>query len=167
MRELEIEIVEKFGNRLRTRVNGVLIQNNKIVLIKHRMAEDQYFWNVPGGGMKYGSNAIDNLKREFLEETGLEIEVNKFLFVYEYLEKPLHAIELYYEVIQTGGTLKLGKDPELENDKQLIMEIGYFDIQKLRSIKKSEKHRLFWEINDLNEVLNRKGYFNFENNCIK
>jgi len=167
MRELETEIVEKFGNRLRTRVNGVLIKDNQILLIKHRMAEGRYFWNVPGGGMKYGSNAIDNLKREFLEETGLEIAVGDFLCVYEYLDKPLHAVELYYEVKEIGGTLKLGKDPELENDKQLIVEIAYLDIEKLRFIKKSDKHRLFWEINDLNEVLKWKGYFNFENNSIK
>lgn len=167
MRELETEIVEKFGNRLRTRVNGVLIQDNKILLIKHRMASESYFWNVPGGGMKYGSSAAENLKREFMEETGLIIEVKDFLCIYEYLDKPLHAVELYFEVSQIGGKLKLGKDPELENDKQLITEIAYLDIENLSFIKKEEKHRLFWEINDLNQVLKWKGYFNFENNSIK
>ncbi|UJP63586.1 NUDIX domain-containing protein [Mongoliitalea daihaiensis] len=167
MRDLETEIVEKFGNRLRTRVNGVLIKDETILLIKHRMAEGRYFWNVPGGGMKFGSNARDNLKREFLEETGLIVDVGNFLCIYEYLDEPLHAVELYFEVHAIGGELKLGKDPELENDKQLITEIAYLNLEKLHFIKKTEKHRLFWEINELNEVLKWKGYFNFENNYIK
>src|SRR5690606_12765840 len=102
-----------FGERLRFRVNGVLIEGDKILLIQHRMAADRFFWNVPGGGLQYGSDVIANLKREYLEETGLEIEVKKFLFLHEFLEPPLHAVELYFEVAKVSGILKVGYDPEL------------------------------------------------------
>lgn len=152
MAQLEKELVDIFGGRLRTRVNGILIQNDEILLIKHQMGESRDFWNVPGGGMKYGSSIEANLKREFLEETGLQIEVLGFVAVREYLEIPLHAVELFYEVRVIGGKLKLGIDPELDPKKQLITEIGYFDIKKLISIKNENKHPLFWGINSLNDV---------------
>ncbi len=167
MRKLEKEIEEKFGGRLRTRVNGVLIQDNQILMIKHKMGSGKYFWNVPGGGMKYGSSAMENLKREFLEETGLLIDVKKFLCTYEYLDKPLHAVELYFEVEAVGGELKMGKDPELSDEFQLITEMRFFDIDNLALIKNTEKHRLFWGIKSLNDVRMWKGYFNFENNYLK
>ncbi|MCH7400891.1 NUDIX domain-containing protein [Belliella kenyensis] len=167
MEKLEQTIKEKFGNRLRVRVNGVLIVENKILLIKHKMGENRFFWNVPGGGMKFGSSAEDNLKREFLEETGLDIEVKDFLCTFEYLEKPLHAIELYFEVNIKSGILKMGIDPELSEEMQLITEICFVDMNNLALIKKSEKHRLFWGINSLNDVRKLKGYFNFENNYLK
>lgn len=164
---MEKEIVEKFGGRLRTRVNGVLIQNNEILLIKHRMDEDRYFWNVPGGGMEYGTSAVDNLKREYLEETGLHIQIDRYLGTYEHLSPPLHAIELFFEVSAIGGELIKGIDPELAADKQLITEISFLNLEKLALIKNTEKHRLFWGIKSFNDVRIWKGYFNFENNCIK
>jgi len=167
MTKLEKEIEEKFGGRLRTRVNGVLIQDEKILMIKHKMGENKFLWNVPGGGMKYGSSVAENLKREYLEETGLEIKVGNFLCTYEYLNKPLHAVELYFEVEAIGGELKMGKDPELSDDLQLITEMSFLDIDNLAFIKKEEKHRLFWGIKSLNDVRIWKGYFNFENNYLK
>ncbi len=167
MTNLEKEIEEKFGGKLRTRVNGVLIQNDEILMIKHRMGKGHHFWNVPGGGMDYGTSALENLKREFKEETGLDIEVREFLFTYEFLDIPLHAIELFFRVEAVGGTLVLGTDPELTSDKQLITAIRFLNIEKLSLIKKEEKHRLFWGIKSLKEIGMWKGYFNFENNCIK
>jgi 8-oxo-dGTP diphosphatase len=164
---LKKEIVKNFGDRLRTRVNGVCIEDEKILLIKHEMGENRYFWNVPGGGMHYGSNAEENLVREFKEETGLDVQVKKYLCTHEYLNPPLHAIELYFEVKVLGGKLTLGKDPELSLEDQLIKEISYLSIEELTQIKKSEKHWLFWNINSLKDVRKWKGYFKFENKSIK
>jgi 8-oxo-dGTP diphosphatase len=131
------------------------------------MDHDRYFWNVPGGGMEYGSSVYENLQREFLEETGLKVQVERYLGTYEHLSPPLHAIELFFEVSQTGGSLILGHDPELTPDKQLITEISFLNLEKLTLIKNSDKHRLFWGINSINDVRIWKGYFNFENKCIK
>lgn len=167
MDDIENEITKEFGERLRLRVNGILIEQDRILMIRHRMAEERYFWNVPGGGMDYGSNAKDNLKREFLEETGLEIDVSELCCVHEFLQPPLHAVELYFEVKKTGGKLDKGNDPELADDRQIIEDLVFLTIEDLTKIKKEEKHRLFWELNSFNDIRNWKGYFNFENNCIK
>lgn len=164
---LKKEIEEKFGGRLRLRVNGVLIDKERILMIKHNMGEGRYFWNVPGGGMNFGTSVKENLEREFLEETGLEVETGGFLCNFEFLEPPLHAVELYFEVKVKGGKLVKGTDPELSREKQLITEIAFLDIENLSSIKNEEKHRLFWGIKSLNDVRLWKGYFNFENISIK
>jgi len=167
MPNIKKDIADNFGNRLRTRVNGLLIQDDKLLMIKHRMGENSHFWNVPGGGMNYGQNARDNLRREFLEETGLRIEVGPYLFVHELLAPPLHAVELFFEVSQVGGELLLGKDPELGDEQQLIEEIRFLNLDEIKTIPASEKHAVFRGINSLNDVRIWKGYFNFENNSIK
>lgn len=167
MANIKKDIADNFGNRLRTRVNGILIQNEKVLMIKHRMDESAFFWNVPGGGMIYGQNARENLRREFLEETGLEIKVGTYLFVHELLAPPLHAIELFFEVHLLGGKLLLGKDPELRDEQQLIEEIRFLNLDEIKNIPGSEKHAVFRGINSLNDVRIWKGYFNFENNSIK
>jgi 8-oxo-dGTP diphosphatase len=167
MANLEKEISDKFGGRLRVRVNGVLIQDERILMVRHDMGRGKSFWNVPGGGMKFGTSAAKNLEREFLEETGLEIEVEKFLFTYEYLKQPLHAVELFFEVGSNGAEPILGKDPELDSSSQLISEVRFMDLEELNRLPQKAKHPLFWHLKSLNDVRIWKGYFNFENNCIK
>lgn len=161
------EIVAKFGNRLRIRANGILIQKNKILLIKHDMGNDRILWSVPGGGMEFGQNIKSNLKREFKEETGLVVEVKDYLFVHEYLKPPLHALEHFFLVKWISGILKMGVDPELANDKQSIIDIQWMSIQEMNSLPKNSLHPMFWEIKSLDSIGLYKGYFNFENNSLK
>jgi 8-oxo-dGTP pyrophosphatase MutT (NUDIX family) len=117
--------------------------------------------------MNYGSSAIENLKREFMEETGLEIEVKRYLFVHEYLKAPLHAMEHFFEVKRISGDVILGKDPELSRENQILLDISWFSIQDLKRIPRESLHQVFWGINSLSELGLWKGYFNFENNSIK
>ena len=161
------EIESKFGYQLRMRVNGVLIEEGKILMAKHRMGQGKEFWSTPGGGMIYGTNAKENLKREFMEETGLEIEVGEFLFVNEFLSPPLHALEHFFLVRRTKGIARLGRDPELDKDKQILSEIRWMSIEELLCIEKKSIHRIFWEIKSLPELGLCKGYFNFGNISLK
>jgi 8-oxo-dGTP diphosphatase len=92
-------IIRNFGNRLRLRVCGLCIQDDKVLLVKHKsLGEKGYLWAPPGGGVNYGESVEEALKREFLEETGLEINISRFLFVSEYLDVPLHALELLFKL---------------------------------------------------------------------
>ncbi|NVJ85219.1 MAG: NUDIX domain-containing protein [Algoriphagus sp.] len=161
------QIESKFGNRLRTRVNGILIKDEKILMVRHQMGDQQEFWSVPGGGMRFGSDASTNLQREFLEETGLEVQAEKFLFVHEFLQPPLHAIELFFEVKHLGGEMQLGKDPELEGLQQILTAIEWLSLSEIQKIPKKSLHQVFWGIKSLEDIGLWKGYFNFENKYLK
>ena len=165
--EISKEIEAKFGNQLRIRVNGILIENEKLLMLKHQMGNGKILWSVPGGGMNYGSHAIENLKREYLEETSLEIEVGRYLFVHEYLDPPLHAMEHFFEVNRINGNAKLGKDPELSGTNQILLEISWKTIQEIKSIPNESLHQVFWGIKSLSELGLWNGYFNFGNISIK
>lgn len=161
------EIESKFGNRLRIRVNGVLIEENKILMVKHKMSLEHDFWSTPGGGMQFGSPAKENLSREFLEETGLNIAVDKFICIHEYLDPPLHAIECFFEVKRISGNATLGRDPELAPDNQILSEIRWMTMADLQSLDKKTIHPIFLGIKSLEELVLCKGYFNFENKYLK
>ncbi|TDQ19523.1 ADP-ribose pyrophosphatase YjhB (NUDIX family) [Algoriphagus boseongensis] len=165
--QISKEIESKFGHRLRSRVNGILIEEDKILMVKHQMSENRVFWSVPGGGMKYGTSAPENLKREFLEETGLEIEIGPYLFVHEYLDPPLHAMEHFFEVRKLGGNLKLGIDPELDQNGQILLELTWMSTDQLKNLPKESLHQVFWGIKSLSDLGLWKGYFNFGNISIK
>jgi ADP-ribose pyrophosphatase YjhB (NUDIX family) len=165
--EISKEIESKFGNQLRVRVNGILIENDKLLMLKHHMGNGKILWSVPGGGMQFGTDARENLKREYQEETYLKVEVVNYLFVHEYLNPPLHAMEHFFEVKRIDGNVKLGKDPELSTTNQILHEISWKTIDEIKSIPKESLHQVFWGIKSLYELGLWNGYFNFGNISIK
>ncbi|MCS6820282.1 MAG: NUDIX hydrolase [Microscillaceae bacterium] len=157
--ETQQAIIERFGNTLRLRVSGICIQNEKILLIKHQyLGKGNYLWSPPGGGMYFGETAHQTLKREFAEETGLIIEVGKLLFVNEFLDPPLHAIELFFEVSIIGGTLKQGFDPELTSRNQIIQEVRFLSVTELQAEPQECLHSLLRNCTQVNDVLQKNGY---------
>ena len=157
------DIVKTYGRKLRTRVNGILIEDEKILMVRHQsLGSGGFLWNVPGGGMEYGQSAEIALKREFIEETGLNIKVCDFLFVHELLVRPLHAIELFYLVEKTGGELVKGIDPEMQKNNQIIEDVRFMSWKELEEMAAENKHNIFNKCNDLIDLVNKRGYFIFE-----
>ena len=57
---------------------GICEFNGKILLLKvrSRSSHDAEKWEIPGGKVKKGEFFDQALKREFMEETGLEINID-------------------------------------------------------------------------------------------
>ncbi len=117
--------IKQFGNKVRIRVCGILENEQGILLIRHVGLSKKNLWLPPGGGVEFGETIEQALLREFKEETNLEVSISTFAGINEYIDDNLHAIELYYIVQYKSGTLKLGHDPELSTDNQLLKELKY------------------------------------------
>jgi 8-oxo-dGTP diphosphatase len=157
---MEDQIVKMFGNRLRVRVCGILVEKGKILMVQHKSIGDTgILWAPPGGGMDFGQPVHDNLIREFREETGLEIEILRFLFINEFLKPPLHAIEIFFEVKRAGGRLNTGIDPEMDEKGQIIKKIQFLGSDDLEAIGKNRIHNIFSKISKPTDVLMLKGFF--------
>ena len=97
-----------------TRVSVLIVENEKILLVKHRKGDHEY-WVLPGGRLEYGETFVDCAKREMKEETGLDIEPERFLFLSEAIAPDLsrHIVNVYLKAKVTGGTMRLGDEPIL------------------------------------------------------
>ena len=162
---MEKKIIEYFGNRLRVRVCGILEEQGGILLARHSsIGKKGVLWAPPGGGMKFGSDAEQNLIREFKEETGLDISVEEFLLVHEFLSPPLHAIEMFFRVRRTGGELIMGHDPEMEINDQIIKEIRFVSREELLLMDPEIVHNALSEFVHFKSFKPATGYFKFEQN---
>ena len=125
------EIAAKtYHNKIRIRVCGVCIENNQVLMVCHKGVINEHdVWLPPGGGMEPGETVTDALVREFFEETGYEIAVERFWFKNEFIHPPIHAIELYFKVRIKSGELLKGTDPELSPDTQLIKDVRWIPVQ--------------------------------------
>jgi 8-oxo-dGTP diphosphatase len=142
-----------YTGKLRVRASGICLQEKKILLVRHQQLAGQYnLWSPPGGGVAYGETVKECLVREFKEETGLTIKPGRFLFVSEFLQEPLHALELFFEVHLVGGELMKGVDPELPADAQLIQQVAFKSLAELRQEPPRELHHIFQDLIDLDDL---------------
>lgn len=84
------------------RVYGLLINDENEILISDEKEYGTLFSKFPGGGLEYGEGLIDGLKREFMEECNMEIEVIRHYYTTDYFVKALffegQLISVYYLV---------------------------------------------------------------------
>lgn len=112
--------------RPRVRVAGILIENNRILLIEH-LKKNKKYWLVPGGGVDWGESTAEALIREYKEETNLDITVEKFLFLSETIapDKKKHVINLYFQIKIIKNSIydmKLGDEKNLTDLKFITKE---------------------------------------------
>src|SRR5688500_12756173 len=100
---MNTELTTVYGNKIRVRVCGLCWQEDKLLMVNHSGIRDGDFWAPPGGGLEFGESLEQRLKQEFLEETGLAVSPGHFIFGSEFIQKPLHAIELFFNVSIVGG----------------------------------------------------------------
>ena len=160
---MEKQIIEKFGNKLRVRVCGILLEDGKILLVKHKsIGKDGTLWAPPGGGLHFGERAEDCLQREIEEETGLKVKVGKFLFTHEFLQPPLHAIELYFRITRISGKISTGMDPEMDSDQQIITAVSFLSFEEMKNLEPDSLHFVLRILDNLNDLLYLEGYVKFE-----
>jgi len=83
------------------RVYGILLNEQKQVLVSDEHIRGNYFTKYPGGGLELGEGTRDCLKREFKEEMDLEVEVGDHIYTTDFYQQsafnPDHQIiSIYY-----------------------------------------------------------------------
>jgi len=93
------------------RIYGVLLRGKQVLLTRSRFI-DREFVNFPGGGVELGEAPIEALRREYREETGLEIRPLRVLYASEEAhiskQRPWQIVSIYWLVEQVSGELKVG-----------------------------------------------------------
>jgi len=122
----------------RPSVYGILIENDKILL-----SGEWDGYDIPGGGSKVHETLEESLKREFLEETGLEIEVGDVVHCETFFFHPSHSEKhknehwnapvFYFLVRRVGGEISVNNFSEEEKDYKNLAE--WVDLEKIKETK--------------------------------
>jgi 8-oxo-dGTP diphosphatase len=97
-------------------VGAIIINDNRVVLIKRAKPPLAGEWSIPGGMLEIGETVREAAIREAKEETGLEVEPGELLGVFDrVLRDPEGRVQYHYVLIDflcraTRGELCAGGD---------------------------------------------------------
>ncbi len=122
-----------FYGRVRIRVNGLLLHENALLLVRMKSpVTGSDVWIPPGGGVKFGETLHQTLIREMREECGLQVHPGPLRYIHEVVAERVHAVEFYFDVRASHpDQAQLGSDPEYHEDEQLLQELKYISLGEL------------------------------------
>ncbi|MBX3387991.1 MAG: NUDIX domain-containing protein [Phycisphaeraceae bacterium] len=78
---------------------GIAVRDGQVLLCKNKKSD---YWYFPGGHIEPGEPAAEAIEREFLEETGKKVKVERLLFIHEHFfkqdNKSRHEYSLVFSV---------------------------------------------------------------------
>jgi len=126
--------------RFNIRVYGVLINEKQQVLVSDEYIRGNYYTKFPGGGLEFGEGTRDCLRREFLEEMNLNVEVGEHIYTTDYFQlsafHPEHQIiSIYYRVKATENiTTRISSSPFDFDENQLKIYAEQLETESFRFI---------------------------------
>ena len=124
-----------------TFAGGILADDEGRVLLQLR--GDKKTWSIPGGAMELGESTLDTAKREFFEETGIEVEATRFLNVYSNFEEvypngdAVQTVVFIYELAAISSV----NIADFHNEETL--RLRFFSKEEIENLEAvSSKHRL-------------------------
>ena len=102
-------------SRPRLAVRGLVMHQDKLLLVNAWPGTQSALWCAPGGGVEPGQSLPDNLAREIHEETGLTVTVGAPALINEFHDpnSEFHQVDIYFRCTLIGGALSDDwRDPE-------------------------------------------------------
>jgi ADP-ribose pyrophosphatase YjhB (NUDIX family) len=116
-------------------VGAIIIEGDRVLLVKRAHPPIQGQWSIPGGVLEVGEMVREAAVREAREETGLIVETGELLGVFDrILRDAEHRVQYHYVLIDflclpVGGELLAGSD---------AAEVQWFKREELRALRLAE-----------------------------
>ena len=138
---------------------GIVIENNKILLIKKVTGPYDGKLDLPGGTIEFCERPEVALKRELLEETGINITKYELYdadsinveWNHNNIKIKTHHIGMFYKILEYKNEIKENIEIDYKNDDSLgakFYDIDELNKNNLSNIAILELQKLGYKLND-------------------
>jgi len=123
---------------------ALIVRNEQVLLVNHRETGRYDFWVPPGGGLQGSESIFECARRETLEETGLDVELDRILYIQEFWEPGYHFCKFFIWCKAFRGDLTLANKEQAES---FLVDARYFAQDDLRGLPVYPEilKDLFWD----------------------
>lgn len=101
---------------------AIIVDGDKMLLVEN-IKNKNNFYCTAGGKMEFGEDPRGTLRREIIEELGVEPKIGKLLYINTYNDGETQEVDFIYEVLNTTD---------------------YKDIEKLKGTHSHELSKIVW-----------------------
>lgn len=83
----------------RIRCRGIILHEGRLLVVRHSPSSD--FVALPGGHLEWGEDVPTCIKREIVEELGIEPQIGRLLYVNSFVDEreKNQSIEFFFEIL--------------------------------------------------------------------
>lgn len=94
---------------IKIRCRALIVHEGKLFIVKHTPGNDYYA--TPGGHLDHGEDPEVCIRRELVEELGVEPVLGELLYVYTFIDKDgRQSIEFFFEIKNSEAYLNVSAD---------------------------------------------------------
>lgn len=99
-------------------VAAIVLRGDDVLLVQRGREPARGLWGLPGGMLELGETVAEGVRREVLEECGVEVEVGPLVGVFEPMQRDddgllrYHYVVLDYLARYVGGELLAADDAD-------------------------------------------------------
>lgn len=141
---------------IKTRVGLIMFHEGKLVLAKHNVEGYGVYYLLPGGGIEHSESPEEAIKREALEECGVEVEPERLLWIKTGYTDEEDYMDLIYLVNIKSGEFKVHEDEKMVKEIKLVSNEE--ELSKLKFFPKQITNKVFKDLPKETEYLGKFKY---------
>lgn len=113
----------------RLSVRGIVFMDGKLLCAKlsgYATGKANDYWCLPGGGLDDGEDLVSCLKREFMEETGVEPKVGNLLYIQQFSSGSKDLMDFIFHIENANDYLDIKLDKTSHGQLE-IDELDFVD----------------------------------------
>ncbi len=139
---------------------GVVLHDGKLLCVKLNQYKGALpgaggYWCIPGGKLEAGESLVEGVKREMLEETGVEAVVGNLLYVQQFKHNDTEFVEFFFHITNSDDYLNI----DLAKSTHGLEEIAEIDFINPAEHNVNVKPVFFTERNLTKDALAGKAQF--------
>ena len=119
----------------RVRCAVLAVEGDSLLMFREAVLGSVVHHGPPGGGLEAGGESIfECARREFQEETGADVEIDRLAYIEQYLPGSRNELNFYFMALQVIGDPRISPRPATK-EGEWITEVRYVHRDEMATLE--------------------------------